>query len=82
MDGVRARQICEATVSLAASMNSSMIRCATFRSRGTMPVISPVAARTTSGSGRSKSMLPRRRRRSFRIPHSSCMRTNTGTRVR
>src|ERR1035437_9535326 len=60
---------CPATHSLAASMNSSMMRLAILRGARVTPVMAPNSSNSMSGSGRSKSMEPRRTRFLLRIAH-------------
>ena len=70
---------CEATASFAASMNSSIRRCAMLRGARVTPVISPNSSNSSRGSGRSKSMEPRRTRLRFRISASSCIHSKRWT---
>ena len=55
-----------ATHSLAASMNSSISRCAMLRSERVMLFINPISSNSMTGSGRSKSIEPRRSRLRFK----------------
>ena len=69
-----------ATVSLARSMNSSIIRCAMLRSAGMIASTRPSASSTISGCGRSKSIAPRRRRRACRRSKTSRITSTSGSR--
>src|SRR5690554_4303297 len=62
MAGISACFMCASTASFAASMNSSIRRCARLRGARLTPVISPNWSNSISGSGRSKSIDPRRTR--------------------
>ena len=70
---------CAATASLAASMNSSISRCAMLRGARVTPVIAPNWSNSISGSGRSKSIEPRRTRLRFSTSASSCISSKRST---
>ncbi len=75
----RCRSSSEATVSLASSMNSSIRRCASLRSDAVIASICPSSSSRISASGRSKSIEPRRRRRSRSNSKRSCMSRSIAT---
>jgi hypothetical protein len=61
-------------------MNSSMRRWAQLRSERVTDFIAPNSSNSMMGSGRSKSMEPRRSRLRLRISASCFMRSKAGTR--
>ena len=70
-----------ATASFAASMNSSISLFASLRGALDTPAISPESLNSINASGKSKSIEPRRTRFLFKIPASSFINSNRGTKA-